>query len=177
MADTTTTVYGLVKPEVGASTGTWGAKLNTNLDDLDTLLNGIQNDADAAQATADAAVPKTGGVCTGRVDFLTTRSKTVALGDVSGATALNLALGQTFTATVTGATVFSFSNVPVTGYTMAVVLHLTNGGSAAVTWPGTVAWAGGAGAPSLTVSGTDLLGFITFDGGTTWIGVGAIDAA
>ena len=40
MADSNTPTYSLVKPEVDGSDGTWGLKLNNNLDSLDSLLSG-----------------------------------------------------------------------------------------------------------------------------------------
>jgi hypothetical protein len=57
MPDTTTTNYALVKPEVGASSDTWGTKVNTNLDTIDAELKAVSDVADDAQATADLALP------------------------------------------------------------------------------------------------------------------------
>lgn len=61
MADTTTANYNFVKPEISASNNTWGNKLNTNLDSIDTLLKAR---ADANTANADAINALAGNVYT-----------------------------------------------------------------------------------------------------------------
>ena len=83
---------------------------------------------------------------------------------------IDLSAGNYFTKTISGTTTFTVSNVATSGDVAAFVLILTNGGSATVNYFSGVTWAGGT-APTLTSSGTDLLGFFTIDGGTTWRGL------
>ena len=94
---------------------------------------------------------------------------TNALGSVSGSTTIDLTAGNSVTATAGGAITWTFSNPTASDELCGFVLKLVNGGSATQTWPGSVDWPA-ATAPTLTTSGTDVLVFITCDGGTTWYG-------
>jgi hypothetical protein len=114
MADTTTTNYGWTKPEVGGSNGSWGTKLNTDLDEVDV-------DVFAVSGVASAALPKAGGTMTGRLVFDpvtgTSLGTPVTATPAGAAVALDLNLGRVFdVGTFTGAALsFNFSNRPVGG--------------------------------------------------------------
>ena len=86
-ADTTTTTYSLVKPEVGASEDTWGAKINTTLDTLDNLLDGTT-----------AIAPNLVGAKIGGVAMSSTAAELNILDGVTATTAeINLLDGVTAT--------------------------------------------------------------------------------
>lgn len=81
-----------------------------------------------------------------------------------------------FSLSTTGNTTFTFSNPPASGTAYGMTIQLTAGGTHTITWPTSVDWAGGT-APDAPASGeTDILVFITRDGGTTWYGFLAGDA-
>ena len=94
---------------------------------------------------------------------------TNAIGNATGAKTIDLTLGNSVTATTTGATTWTFSNPTASDELCGFSLKLVNGGSATQTWPTSVDWPA-ATAPTLTTSGTDVLVFTTCDGGTTWYG-------
>jgi len=85
--------------------------------------------------------------------------------------------GNVFALSTTGNTTFTFSNPPASGTAYGFMLRLTAGGTHTITYPASVDWAG-ATAPDAPASGeTDVLVFTTTDGGATWYGALAIDAA
>jgi hypothetical protein len=91
-----------------------------------------------------------------------------ALGTLTtGTTTINLASAQVYTATVTASNTitFAFSNAPSANQSQVVILRLTNGGSGTVVWPANTKFSYGS-APSLTISGVDMLG-IYYDVTTT----------
>ena len=66
---------------------------------------------------------------------------------------------------------YSFTNVPTDADVVSVVLELHNAGAYALTFPANVKWGGGA-MPTFTSGASDLVGFITTDGGSNWRGMG-----
>ena len=90
-----------------------------------------------------------------------------------GANAVDCSAGNYFTKTITGATTFTFTNVP-TGVAYTFTMEVTLNGSNAITWPASVKWPADT-PPAITDGKTQLFVFITDDGGTRWRGSSVVD--
>lgn len=156
----------------------------TSAEAADSKAQAAQSAADTAQAAAEAADAKAQSAQSAAQNAQTTADSAMkvfsgttlaplaekfqALGNVSGTKAIDLTAGLAVSATITGTTTFSFTDVPQTGATV-VVMQLTNGGAYTITWPSSIKWSGGT-APKFTASGIDIVVLTTNDAGATWYG-------
>ena len=105
---------------------------------------------------------------TGFVKSTTYRETYSDLG-TGGSVNIDLSTANNFRRQFNAGATITFSNSPASsafGFTLIVV----NGGSGTLIWPGTVDWAGGAAPTNLQTTGTDILVFYTYNGGTNFYG-------
>lgn len=154
LAGATTIAVTSTSPALQISQSGTGSALNVT---GTLMLNGLN-----LQTEISNKVNSTNGAATG-LTITGTKETKVAL----AAANIDLATGNLFTKTISATTTFTVSNVPASGSVMSIILELTNGGAFTVNFWAGVKWAGGI-APTLMISGTDIIGFYTHDGGTTW---------
>ena len=168
-------------------------EMRVTADTLVTLANAgaaaalsASTSATTAQTAANTATTKAGEASTsasnaaGSATTAITKAGEAAASAATAAAppAINLAsgnnidcsAGEVFYKTATGNTTFSRTNVKPSGQVTNIILELTNGGNYTISWWSGIKWQQGV-APALTSGGTDILGFYSYDGGTTWRGV------
>ena len=127
---------------------------------------------DGSSLTGMASTDKV-STATLNVSGISTFASQVSSITAMGANAVDCSTANYFTKTITGATTFTFTNVP-TGVAYGMTMEVTLNGSNAITWPATVKWPADT-APSITDGKTQLFMFVTDDGGTRWRGSSLVD--
>ena len=118
---------------------------------------------------ADFLQPVTSGgaVIVSGLRITDVREAVNAMGACSGAKNIDMSLGNVITAVCSGATTWTVLGAPASGIAGTFTLQLQNGGIAAQTWPSGFTWPD-ATAPTLTVSGFDVITAMTTTGAATW---------
>ena len=126
------------------------------------VTNNLSEVASAATARANiGAAASASPTITGGMTFSGASKGNV---QALGALDVDWSVAEFQTKSISANQTFTFSNITASK-AQAVLLLLTISSSAVPTWPATVDWANGA-APSFG-DGEHLIGFVTFDGGTT----------
>jgi len=108
---------------------------------------------------ANSYAPLASPTLTGRTQSPAYSFSVVALGSVSGTQTLNMGLATEWTATITGATTFAFTNTLAANTSEVFFLRLTNAGASTIAWPSGTQFANKT-APVYTTSGVDLFGIM-----------------
>ena len=180
-ATAATNAYGLVGSpniNVGSVTGTTGT-FSGNVSVGGTLTyDDVTNIDSVGLITARSGINVLAGVSTFAAQIEANGGTKITGSQTSnisamGANAVDCSAGNYFTKTITGATTFTFTNVP-TGVAYTFTMEVTLNGSNAITWPASVKWPADT-APSITDGKTQLFVFLTDDGGTRWRGSSVVD--